>query len=62
MCQLECSVKQDFEGAWAHLQSVRSMHFRQYCNAYTSLLKTLCNIGIANSAMNLNIYNGKFDG
>ena len=53
---------QDFEVAWVHLQSVRSVHLRQYCNAYELLLKTICNIGIAHSAMNLYIYNPSFDG
>ena len=33
MFWLECSVTQDFEGAWVHLQSVKSVHFRQYWNA-----------------------------
>ena len=53
---------QDFEGAWVHLQNVCSMHFCQYCNAYELLLKTICNIRIAQSAMNLYVYNAKFDG
>ena len=33
MFWLECSVTQDFEGAWVHLQSVKSVYFRQYLNA-----------------------------
>ena len=50
MCQLECSVMHDFEGAWVHLKSVRSVHFREYCNAYELLLKiyaiyTDCTLG-----------------
>ena len=39
MYQLECSATQDFEDAWVDLQSERSVHFRQYCNAYELLLK-----------------------
>ena len=62
MYQLECSDTQDFEGSWVHLQSVRSVHFRQYCNCHELLLKTICNIPIAHSAMNLYIYNANFDG
>ena len=45
----------DFEGAWVHLQSVRSVHFCEYCNAYELLLKTICNIRIAHSAINFHI-------
>ena len=62
MCQLECSVTQDFEGAWDHLQIVRNVHFRQYCNAYELLLETICYIRIAHSPMNLYFYNANFDG
>ena len=60
MCQLVSSVTQDFEGALVHLQNVQSVHFREYCNAYELLLKTICNIWSANSAMNLYIYNAIF--
>ena len=53
---------QDFEGAWVHLQSLRSVHFRDYCNLFELLLKTICNIRMALSAMNFYIYNANFDG
>ena len=53
---------QDFEGAWVNLQSVQSVYFREYCNAYELLLKTICVIQSANSTMNLYIYNANFDG
>ena len=53
---------QDFEGAWVYLQSVRSVHFREYCNAYKLLLNTICNIRSAHLAMNLYIYDAIFDG
>ena len=62
MCQLVSSVTQDFEGALVHLQNVESVHFREYCNVYELLPKTICNIWSANSAMNLYIYNANFDG
>ena len=62
MCWMECSVIQDFEGAWVHLQSVRSVYFREYCNAYELLIMTICNIRSASSAMDLYIYNANFDG
>ena len=53
---------QDFKGVWVHLQSVRGVYFRQYCSSYKLLLKTICNMGIAHSAMDLYIYNANFDG
>ena len=43
-------------------KSVQSVHFREHCNAYELLLKTLCNIGSANLTMDLYIYNANFDG
>ena len=56
MCQLECSFMHDFEGAWVHLQSVRSVHFREDCNAYELLLNlyAIYQVGITrNSAASL---------
>ena len=35
-----------FEGAWVHLQNVRSVHFREYCNAYELLLKIYAIYGL----------------
>ena len=32
----ECSVTQDFEGAWVHLQTVKTVRFRQYWNAWVA--------------------------
>ena len=53
---------QCYEGAWVHLQSMQNVNFCEYCNAYKLLLKTICNIRSANSAMNLYIDNANFDG
>ena len=36
----------DFEGSWVHLQSVRSGHFPEYCNAYELLLKIYAIYGL----------------
>ena len=47
---MECSVTQDFDGAWFHLKSVLSLHLLEYYDAF-KLLKTVCNIPSANSAM-----------
>ena len=46
MCQLECSFMHDFEGAWVYLQSVRSVHFREDCNAYELLLNLYAIYGL----------------
>ena len=62
MRQLLSSVTQDFESALVHLQDMQSVHFREYCNAYELLLKTIFNIRNANSAMSLYIYNANIDG
>ena len=62
MFQLVSSVTQLFEGALVHLQNVQSVHFCEYSNAYELLLKTICNIWSAKSAMNLYINNANFDG
>ena len=59
---LESSVSQAFEGALVYLQSAHSGHFRQYCNVYKLLLKTICKIRNAHSVKNLYIYNANFDG
>ena len=61
MCQLVSSVTRDFEGAWIHVQSV-GLHFLEHCNAYELLLKTICNIRSAISAMHLYMYKSNFDG
>ena len=51
MWLLECSVKQNFEGAWVHLQSVLSVHVYENCNVYKLLLKAICNIRSVNSTI-----------
>ena len=62
ICQLVSRVTQDFEGAQVYLQDLQRLHFREYCNEYELLLKAILNIGSANSAMNLYIYNANFNG
>ena len=61
MCQMECSVTQDFDGAWVHLKSVLSLHLLEYYNAF-ELLKTICDIRSANSPMDLYINKANVNG
>ena len=42
---------QDYEGAWVILLGVQYVFFREYCNTYELLLKSICNIRSSNSNM-----------
>ena len=53
---------QDYEGAWVILLGVQYVFFREYCNTYELLLKSICNIRSSNSNMFFFINNANFDG